>query len=109
MNLFNENNISNQNGNINKNKTNYTNKAINNNHKIINRNKNNDNIDNCDKNKKDKKPILIGLNNIGATCYMNATLQCFSNTNKLTEYFLNEYKYELIRKIKLCQMNIIKL
>ena len=39
-----------------------------------------------------KKPILIGLNNIGATCYMNATLQCLSNTNKLTEYFLNIYK-----------------
>ena len=36
-----------------------------------------------------KKPILIGLNNIGATCYMNATLQCLSNTKKLTEYFLN--------------------
>ena len=39
-----------------------------------------------------KKPILIGLNNIGATCYMNATLQCLSNTKKLTEYFLNIYK-----------------
>ena len=37
-------------------------------------------------------PILIGLNNIGATCYMNATLQCFSNTKKLTEYFLNTYQ-----------------
>ena len=39
-----------------------------------------------------KKAILVGLNNIGATCYMNATLQCLSNTKKLTEYFLNEYK-----------------
>jgi len=37
-------------------------------------------------------PILIGLNNIGATCYMNSTLQCLSNTNKLTEYFLTKYK-----------------
>ena len=36
-------------------------------------------------------PILIGLNNIGATCYMNSTLQCLSNTNKLTEYFLTKY------------------
>ena len=42
----------------------------------------------------DKLPILIGLNNIGATCYMNATLQALSNTNKLTKYFLNEFKYE---------------
>ena len=38
------------------------------------------------------KPILIGLNNIGATCYMNATLQCFSNTKNLTDFFLNSYK-----------------
>ena len=37
-------------------------------------------------------PIIIGLNNIGATCYMNSTLQCLSNTNKLTEYFLTKYK-----------------
>ena len=27
-------------------------------------------------------PILIGLNNIGTICYMNASLQCFSNTKK---------------------------
>ena len=34
-------------------------------------------------------PTLIGLNNIGATCFMNATLQCLSQTEALTEYFLN--------------------
>ena len=39
-----------------------------------------------------KEPILIGLNNIGATCYMNASLQCLSNTRKLTDYFLKFYK-----------------
>ena len=38
--------------------------------------------------------ILIGLANIGATCYMNATLQCLSNTDKLTNYFLKEFKYD---------------
>ena len=31
----------------------------------------------------------IGLNNIGATCYMNATLQCLSHTKNLTNYFLS--------------------
>ena len=38
------------------------------------------------------KVVLIGLNNIGATCYMNATLQCLSNTKTLTEYFLTNYR-----------------
>jgi len=37
--------------------------------------------------------ILIGLANIGANCYMNATLQCLSNTDKLTIYFLNKFQY----------------
>ena len=32
-------------------------------------------------------PPLIGLENVGATCYMNATLQCFSNIDLLTSYF----------------------
>ena len=32
---------------------------------------------------------MIGLQNIGKTCYMNAALQCFSNAKALTSYFLN--------------------
>ena len=30
---------------------------------------------------------MNGLKNIGATCYMNATLQCFANIKKFVEYF----------------------
>ena len=33
---------------------------------------------------------LIGLNNIGATCFMNSTLQCLSQTKALINYFLKE-------------------
>ena len=36
------------------------------------------------------KPTLVGLQNIGATCFMNATLQCLSQTKGLTNYFLKE-------------------
>jgi ubiquitin C-terminal hydrolase len=49
--------------------------------------------------KKFKEPPLIGLINIGATCYMNATLQCLSNINLLTGFFLFNkkkiFKYSL--------------
>ena len=40
-------------------------------------------------------PTLIGLDNIGSTCFINSTLQCLSQTELLTNYFLkvtNEYK-----------------
>ena len=39
---------------------------------------------------------LIGLNNIGATRFMNATLQCLSQTEYLTNYFLKEENKEQI-------------
>ena len=51
--------------------------------------------------KLNKEPILVGLNNIGATCYMNATLQCLSNTTNLTEYFLKKFNYEQNNKKRL--------
>ena len=59
-----------------------------------------DNIINEERNKRielerNNKNVQIlkskGLDNIGATCYMNATLQCLSNTKKLRDYFLNKY------------------
>ena len=42
------------------------------------------------------KPTLVGLQNIGATCFMNATLQCLSQTKGLTNYFLKEGNYNKI-------------
>ena len=39
---------------------------------------------------------LIGLENVGATCYMNATLQCFINIGSITKYLLTKEIYEKI-------------
>ena len=39
---------------------------------------------------------FIGLTNIGATCYMNATLQNLINTDLLTRYLLNQKNYTYI-------------
>jgi len=45
-------------------------------------------------------PGIIGLKNVGATSYMNATLQCFSNTAKLRAYLLNKKKYNYLKNNK---------
>jgi ubiquitin C-terminal hydrolase len=43
----------------------------------------------------------IGLQNIGATCYMNSTLQCFCHIKKLVEYFkYNSNIIEFVNKDK---------
>ena len=52
-----------------------------------------------------KNPVLIGLNNIGATCFMNSTLQCLSQTKALTNYFLNEKNKEKILNISIKNNN----
>ena len=91
MNNMNMNNI-NLNNNLNN---------INLNNNLNNQNfNNNNNNKNKNKNRPPKKgplpmssypkPTLIGLQNIGATCFMNATLQCLSQTEDLTNYFLDE-------------------
>ena len=50
-------------------------------------------------------PPNIGLNNVGATCFMNATMQCLSQTKKLTAYFLNPQNKERILKNNLAIKN----
>ena len=95
--ICNDNNIENSNINVNNNVSFNENDNINNNinnNNIIN---NDDNIinDNAITKKMNIKNNFklgyphIGLVNIGATCYMNATLQCFCHIEK----FINFFKY----------------
>jgi ubiquitin C-terminal hydrolase len=37
-----------------------------------------------------KKPLFVGLNNLGFTCYLNSILQCLNQTEPLVNYFLSE-------------------
>ena len=50
-------------------------------------------------------PTLVGLNNIGATCFMNSTLQCLSQTKALANYFLYEKNKEAIRNNNIALKN----
>ena len=43
-------------------------------------------------------PPKIGLQNIGATCYMNATLQCFCHIEKFINFF--KYSKQVISMVK---------
>ena len=77
----------------------------NNNNNIINIDIFNNNINNNDeeifynkitKIKDNKITPMIGLQNIGQTCYMNSALQCFSHTETLANYLINPNKLSII-------------
>jgi hypothetical protein len=46
----------------------------------------------------------IGLQNIGATCYMNATLQCFCHIKKFINYF--KYNQQIIDSVRNDKTNL---
>ena len=48
-----------------------------------------------------------GLDNVGATCYMNATLQCLANISPITESLLKPKKYfEMYNNQDICRLTL---
>ena len=93
INNFNMNNnmMNNNINNFNMNNNMINNKNLNNNnHNIqINSNNNKNYINNFNENGSLFFPHIIGLQNVGQTCYMNATLECLSNIEELTKHILS--------------------
>ena len=95
-NYYNYNNVYNNSYKNNINSNNYNNyNNYNNNNTYLNNNINNSNINYNDKITQKKTGINFltkpkGLLNVGATCYMNATLQCFYHVKELSNYLLED-------------------
>ena len=54
-----------------------------------------------------KRVSYRGLDNVGATCYMNATLQCLANIKPITHYLLDPNNYsDLYSNESLCRLTL---
>jgi ubiquitin C-terminal hydrolase len=49
-----------------------------------------------------------GLDNVGATCYMNATLQCFYHVKALSEHLINNDKINRRLKLTFCYKDLVE-
>ena len=51
---------------------------------------------------------LVGLNNLGNTCFMASALQCLSNIPALTQFFISELRWRCTLEIAVfCEYGVM--